>query len=126
MKKQMEEARAKFDNPEFKEQMKKLNSPEFKMQLNDELKKTLDIQKQIRIGQAFLDLPQFSKQMEELQTTLDNPEFKKNLDQLNSDELRRELSGLHKQIDELREQLRKDSIVVIAPKIAPAPTPAVP
>jgi hypothetical protein len=109
----MDEAKAKFNNPEFKKQMEYINSPEFKEKLKT--------QKQIYINRSLLDLPQFNEQMERLQATLDNPEFREHLQKLNSSDLTRELNDLHKELDQLREQLLKNTGEHANPMPAPAP-----
>ncbi len=128
-KKQMDEANAKFNSPEFKEQMDeakaKFNSPEFKKKIeylnSPEFKNKLDLQKQIYLNQSFPNLPQFREQMEKLQATLDSPEFRESLQKLNSSDLTRQLNDLHKELDQLREQLLKNAGEHANPMPAPAP-----
>jgi beta-lactamase regulating signal transducer with metallopeptidase domain len=105
MKRQMSEATAHLNCPEFKKQMEDaqrqaleartmFDGPEFKQQMED-------MKRQLAEATAQLNSPEFKKQMEDMQRQmskariLDNPEFKRQMEdmqkELQSDEFRRKL-----------------------------------
>jgi beta-lactamase regulating signal transducer with metallopeptidase domain len=94
---QMAEAQAKFNSPEWKAKIDKLNSPEFKKQLEE--------------AQARLSSPEFKEKTEKLaaeiakaQTKFNSPEWKAQMDRLNSPEFK-------KQIEESQWRLQNSDIL---------------
>jgi len=68
LRKQMEDSAAKFNSPEFKRQMERLNSPQIEEQIAE-----------------------FRKEMEDAAAKLNGPEFKQQMERFNDPEIRKEI-----------------------------------
>jgi beta-lactamase regulating signal transducer with metallopeptidase domain len=122
--KQIAEATAKINSPEFKKQIAdaqkealdaaaKVNSPEFKKQIEDAQKEALE-------ATALVNSPEFEKQIEDARkeaqdatARINSPEFKQQMEdmkkQLQSGEMERQMKEASERLKEAQEELREET-----------------